>query len=125
LAATKQEIHAVIKVRSSNFAWFLSSIYVSPRIMERKILWGNLAQVASLHSLPWLLAGDFNEVLCSEDKFGGLPVNLRRSQLFSNCLDTCGMINLGFNGPRFTWSNLKEFSSFIQECLDRGFANAS
>jgi hypothetical protein len=72
-----------------------------------------------------LLAGDFNEVLCSEDKFGGLPVNLRRSQLFSNCLDTCGMIDLGFSGPRFTWSNLREFSSLIQERLDRGFANAS
>ena len=125
LAATEQEIHAVIKVRSSTFAWFLSSIYASPRIMEQKILWGNLAQVASLHSLPWLLAGDFNEVLCSEDKFGGLPVNLRRSQLFSNCLDTCGMIDLGFSGPRFTWSNLREFSSLIQERLDRGFANAS
>uniref|UniRef100_A0A2N9IFC0 CCHC-type domain-containing protein n=1 Tax=Fagus sylvatica TaxID=28930 RepID=A0A2N9IFC0_FAGSY len=102
LAATEQEIHAVVKVRSSNFSWLLSAIYASPRFLERKVLWDNLSQVASLHNLPWLLAGDFNEVLSSEDKFGGLPVNLRRSQLFSNCLNNCGMMDLGFHGPRFT-----------------------
>jgi hypothetical protein len=125
LAATEQEIHAVVKVRSSNFSWLLSAIYASPRFLERKILWDNLSQVASLHNLPWLLAGDFNEVLSSEDKFGGLPVNLRRSQLFSNCLNNCGMMDLGFHGPRFTWSNLREVRYLIQERLDRGFANAA
>jgi hypothetical protein len=115
LAATEQEIHAVVKVRSSNFSWLLSAIYASPRFLERKVLWDNLSQVASLHNLPWLLAGDFNEVLSSEDKFGGLPVNLRRSQLFSNCLNNCGMMDLGFHGPRFTWSNLREVRYLIQE----------
>ena len=125
LAATEQEIHAVIKVLASNFSWLLSSIYASPRLVERKILWNNLTQVASLHNLPWLLAGDFNEVLTSEDKFGGLPINLRKSSMFTNYLNTCGMIDLGFHGPRYTWSNLKEVRYLIQERLDRGFANAS
>jgi hypothetical protein len=108
LDATEQEIHAVIKVLASNFSWLLSSIYASPHLVERKILWNNLTQVASLHNLPWLLAGDFNEVLTSED----------------NCLNTCGMIDLGFHGLRYTWSNLREVRYLIQERLDRGFANA-
>jgi hypothetical protein len=125
LVATEQEIHAVIKVRSSNFSWLLSSIYASPRFRERKILWENLIHVASLHNLPWLLAGDFNEVLSSEEKFGGLPIKLRRSELFHSCLNDCGMIDLGFHGPRFTWSNLRNVGNLIQERLDRGFANAS
>ncbi len=54
-----------------------------------------------------MLAGDFNEVLSSDNKFGGLLVNLRRSNLFNKCLNACGMIDLGFHGPHFTWSNLK------------------
>ena len=67
---------------------------------------------------------DFNEILSSDDKFGGLPVNLRRSNLFNNCLNACSMIDLGFHGPHFTWSNLREVRYLIQERLDRGFANA-
>ena len=125
LAATEQEIHVFVKVLSSNFSWLLYSIYTSPCFLEHKVLWNNLSQVATLHNLPWLLVGDFNEVLSSEDKFGGLPVRLGRSQLFNNCLNDCGMIDLGFHGPRFTWSNLREVRYLIQECLDRGFANAA
>ena len=125
LACTEQEIHATVKVRSSNLSWLISSIYASPRVAERKFLWSNLVHTASLHHLPWLLLGDFNEVLCSDDKFGGLPVNFSRAFNFKYCLDTCGMIDLGFHGPRFTWSNLRELSDLIQERLDRCFANSS
>ena len=125
MASTEQEIHAVVKVLSSNLSWFLSAVYASPRFLERKLLWNNLSQVANLHHLPWLLLGDFNEVLCSEDKFGGRTVNLRRSQIFGNCLNNCGMLDLGFHGPRFTWSNLRDVVSLIQERIDRCFANVA
>ena len=35
LANTKQEIHAIVKIRSSNLYWLLSAIYASPRCAER------------------------------------------------------------------------------------------
>ena len=70
LSSTEQEIHASIKVHSSNLTWLISTIYASPRLAERQILWNNLKTVAQLHNLPWLMLGDFNEVLCGEDKFG-------------------------------------------------------
>ena len=34
------------------------------------------------------------------------------------------MVDLGFHGPRFTWVNKREVGHYIQERLDRGFANA-
>ena len=114
----------VVKVRALNSSWLLSSIYASPRLEERKLLWNNLASIAPLHELPWLLLGDFNELLSSGDKLGGYPINLRRFQLFKDCLDTCGMVDLGFYGPQFTWVNKREEGHFIRERLDRGFANA-
>ena len=52
LANTEQEIHVEVKVRSSNFAWLLSTIYASPRSEERCILWENLTKVAELHRMP-------------------------------------------------------------------------
>ena len=52
LSATEQEIHATVQVRDSNLTWLISPIYASPRLVERKILWSNLAKVAQLHNLP-------------------------------------------------------------------------
>lgn len=43
LAATEREIHATIKVCNSNLPWLISSVYESPRLVERKILWANLS----------------------------------------------------------------------------------
>ncbi|KAL0006096.1 hypothetical protein SO802_013657 [Lithocarpus litseifolius] len=71
LSNTKQEIHIMVKVRFSNATWVLSAVYASPRIAERQVLWNNLMKVADLHSLPWVIAGDFNEPLLDDDKFGG------------------------------------------------------
>nr|XP_023916835.1 uncharacterized protein LOC112028379 [Quercus suber] len=78
------------------------AIYASPRFAERKLLWENLITVASLHSMPSVMAGDFNEVLDGEDKFKGRRVNLSRAMKFQECLNNCRMIDLGFFGPRFT-----------------------
>ena len=125
LSSTEQEIHATVKVRDYDLTWLISPIYASPRIAERKILWENLTQVAQLHNMPWLLLGDFNEVLSSEDKFGGRSINLNRALDFKECLDTCSLLDLGFSGPKFTWSNLRQVSDLFLECIDRCFANPS
>ena len=34
-------------------------------------------------------------------------------------------MDMGFLGPRFTWTNFRNLSDLIQERLDRGFCNAS
>ena len=49
----------------------MSAVYASPRTEERNILWSNLTKVADLHNKPRIMAGDFNEPLIEEDKFGG------------------------------------------------------
>ena len=105
LSSTEQEIHATIKVCNSDSTWIISTVYASPRIMERKILWSNLSEMAKLHNLPWLLLGDFNETLYGIDKLGGRQVNLNRAIEFKDCLDSCNLIDLGFSRPKFTWSN--------------------
>ncbi|XP_065632987.1 uncharacterized protein LOC112028379 [Quercus suber] len=60
------------------------AIYASPRFAERKLLWENLITVASLHSMPSVMAGDFNEVLDGEDKFKGRRVQERINRVFVN-----------------------------------------
>ena len=125
MAKTEQEIHVEVRVRSSNLSWIFSAIYASPKSEERCILWENLAKVAELHSLSWVLAGDFNEPLIEEDKFGGKGVNVNRSLAFKDCLDRCNMVDMGFSGPRFTWTNKRDLNNLILERIDRFFMNPS
>ena len=70
-------------------------------------MWSNLAKIVQLENLPWLLLGDFNEVLYGEDKLGGRRVNLNRALEFKDCLNACNLLDLGFSGPKFTRSNLR------------------
>ena len=93
-------------------------MYASPRFAERHILWNNLIQTAGLHNLPWVVAGDFNEPLTEKDKFRGRAVTVNRSLLFKECLDKCNMIDIGFSGPRFTWTNRREIQALIQERIN-------
>ena len=111
-------------MHTSNLIWLISAIYASSRLAERHILWNNLKTVAQLHNLPWLMLGDFNKVLCGEDKFGGNQVNLNRALEFKKCLDDCNMIDLGFTGPKYTWANRRPITSLILERIDRCFANS-
>ena len=125
LASIEQEIHAVIKVHSSNLSWLITAIYASPRYRERRILWDNLIQVTTLHNLPWLVLGDLNEILSSENKLGGRPINIHRAMVFQQCLNSCNLLDLGFQGPKFTWVNERDFLALIQERIDHCFANSS
>ena len=101
----------MVKVCPLNSSWLLSFIYASPRLEEMKLLWNNLSSVAPLHYLPWL--GDFNELLSSNDKLGGNPLNPKQVQMLKECLDSCGMVYLRFHGPRFTRVNKREVGHFI------------
>ena len=125
LVLSEQEIHVLVKVTSSNFEFICTGIYASPRFHECCILWNNLKNVANLHNKPWAIAEDFNEVLVEEDKYRGRMISTNRSLLFKECLDTCNMVDLGFNGPRFTWTNRRDIFDLVQERIDRFFANPS
>ena len=113
LGNTEQEIHEVVKVRPLNTSWLFSIIYASLRISKRRILRNNLLSVSELNNFLWLLTGDFNEPLVSSDKYGGRAVNIKNSLQFKECLDRCNMVDLGFSGPRYTWTNKRGINGLI------------
>ncbi|KAJ7946651.1 reverse transcriptase [Quillaja saponaria] len=115
----EQEIQAMVKVRHSNFSWLFSGIYASPKFSKRLFLSNNLIEVSDRLNLPWLLAGDFNEILRPIDKIGGRNINWNRAKFYNNCMDHYNLIDLGFSGPRHTWSNHREDGSLILIRIDR------
>lgn len=123
LGFTQQEIHALIEVRNSKQKWLLSAVYASPRFNERELLWENLETIAVETKWPWLVTGDFNELLFQEEKRGGNHISLNKSLRFADMISNCALMDLGFVGPKFTWSNLGGIRNHIQERLDRVLAN--
>ncbi|KAI5683253.1 hypothetical protein M9H77_04481 [Catharanthus roseus] len=71
--------------------------------------------------IPWLILGDFNQVLTREDKQGGLTHHLQYVHHLWDTIETCSWIDLGFSGPAFTWTNSREGEFNIMERTDRGF----
>lgn len=50
--------------------YMLSVIYVAPHYVVRSSLWGYLKALGMLIDVPWLLVGDWNQVLLPKDKRG-------------------------------------------------------
>lgn len=75
------------------------------------------------YNLPWLIGGDFNEVLEEKEKFGGLLVRNNRIDKFAKCLNHCKLIDLGYQGSHFTWTNKQRHGYTVLERLDRFLAN--
>ncbi|XP_024158077.2 uncharacterized protein LOC112165700 [Rosa chinensis] len=68
--------------------------------------------------MPWMLIGDFNELVSSADKNGGSFTG--KFGGLRNWINRNAMIDMGFQGSCFTWSNNR-----VKERLDRGFCNCS
>ncbi|XP_019246277.1 PREDICTED: uncharacterized protein LOC109225925 [Nicotiana attenuata] len=127
VSTTPQGIHAMVKVLPDHTPWLFSAIYASNVLANRKLLWESLVTISKSYPNNWFLGGDFNEVLKARDKFGGNPINPSRSNLFWDCLNECNLLDLGYKGNKFTWTNkrYKNKTSLILERIDRCFANES
>lgn len=98
--------------------WLLSIIYASPQPLLRDQLWQYIAQLGTFVQIPWVLAGDCNQPLVDADKIGGRPINSGRAAKLRAALDVGSLIDLGFQGPRFTWTNGRIGAACIRERID-------
>ncbi|KAL2926353.1 hypothetical protein RDABS01_011626 [Bienertia sinuspersici] len=72
---------------------------------------------------PWLCGGDFNLMLMSSKKKGGNGFKVNEAETFRDAIESCHMMDLGFNGHEFTWTNNRAGDHNVQERLDRFLAN--
>ena len=86
--------------------------------------WNKLRGLNNRSSIPWICAGDFNEISRQDEKLGGALRGHNQMQNFRDVIDECGFIDLGFEGPKFTWSKHFSDGHSIWERLDRGLVNS-
>lgn len=99
----------------------LSVVYASPTLGTCLLFWEHPCSFASSHCLSWTLIGDFNEVVNSSKKFEAALTN--QSRLFTDFLDSCHFMDLGFEGPQFTWIGKYPNGGIILERLNKALCN--
>jgi hypothetical protein len=98
--------------------WRLTGIYGEPHWEDKYKTWNGIRHLHAQSSLPWVLIGDFNEILYSHEKEGGNPRPQQFMQAFRDVLYDCNLEDLGFSGDKFTWRGGR-----ICERLNRALAN--
>ncbi|KAG5598514.1 hypothetical protein H5410_029884 [Solanum commersonii] len=74
---------------------------------------------------PWCSVGDFNVITSIEEKLRGVPYNMRKRLEFIDVIEACGLLDLGFSGQKFTWSNKRGINHKIWKRLDRAMISDS
>lgn len=67
--------------------------------------WELIRGLGGSPSMPWLLAGDFNEVLFKAEKNRGNACDFSSISDFKNALEESRLKDLGCSRHLFTWSN--------------------
>ncbi|KAL5752459.1 hypothetical protein ACOSQ2_022966 [Xanthoceras sorbifolium] len=116
---TKGHIDSIIK-DEFGARWRFTGFYGEPKHNMRVHSWSLMRRLKGMCNLPWLICGDFNEVLRDNEKLGGVLRSYGAMPQFREVLDDCGLIDMGFKGSKFTWHNRQSNGDTIMERLDRG-----
>ena len=114
-------IDAVIN-KNERDEWRFTGFYGEPDVAKRNEAWAKLKSLNNNQNIPWLCVGDYNEITRQEEKRGGALRSFNQMQLFRDLIDECGLMDLGFVGPKYSWSKHFESGQSIWERLDKGLA---
>ncbi|XP_058092497.1 uncharacterized protein LOC131238936 [Magnolia sinica] len=98
--------------------------YKSARVLRRS-LWTDLALLSSSVQGPWAVCGDFNAVVADLERRSRRVVDRASSIEFADAINSAGLLDTGFSGSQFTWSNNQSGNARVWARLDRVLINAS
>ncbi|WMV30180.1 hypothetical protein MTR67_023565 [Solanum verrucosum] len=97
----------------------ITFVYAKCKDHLRRPLWDRMLFQAADSNKPWCSVGDYNVITTIEEKLGGVPYNMRKSLEFIATIEACGLLDLGFNGQKYTWSNNRGITQRVWKRLDR------
>jgi exonuclease III len=119
----QNQISCLVTSHPAPCSWMISCVYAPHTSTSRSIFWSELAQLGNSFGGAWLLLGDFNAILSSVEKCGGRRFGSSSHSDFVDFVHSNALVDLGYVGNKFTWSNHRMGSANIRERLDRGLAN--
>ncbi|GKD43290.1 ribonuclease H-like domain-containing protein [Tanacetum coccineum] len=126
LAQSDQVMHLSVRSLLDDKLMYVSVIYkeISPK--TRAKLWRNLCDHMSIAgNEPWVLLGDFNVILKSNENSNGLNVRSEGTQDFRECFDCLGIVDINISGLFYTWiQKMKNPKLGVSKKLDRIMGNS-
>ncbi len=116
-------IDAILHVLGTR-EWHFTGFYGHPETAKRCDSWTLLKRLKRYDDMPWLVAGDFHEILKSTEKSGRLERHWYQMETFRQALSDCTLQDMGFQGNKYTWWNGRYGADCVYERLDRGVCTA-
>ncbi|XP_062118180.1 uncharacterized protein LOC133831781 [Humulus lupulus] len=119
---TSQMIHCIAQTSQNTEKFHIAFVYGFNEVGGREVLWQDLKDLKSNIDEPWMIVGDFNEIL-NYDERAGSKNHKKPSDSFKECVMYCQMEDLKFSGCFFTWNNKKKPEERIFSKIDRALVN--
>ncbi|RVW81652.1 Transposon TX1 uncharacterized 149 kDa protein [Vitis vinifera] len=88
--------------------WRVTGFYGFPDRSQRHLSWNLLQSLYSTSSLPWCCLGDFNDIVCNEEKRGSVPHPPWLIRGFREAISDCQLQDLPLKGYPFTWERAQQ-----------------
>ena len=117
-------ILALVVNKITNVEFVLACVYGDRHHCHTNLIWDHVLNFVNDNiGKPIVCFGDLNDIMCDTETTS-LNVNKNRMRAVNNYVKQCGLFDLGFSGPAYTWTNMRFSSRPIFERLDRCLANA-
>lgn len=111
--------------KNTKTEWRFIGFYGEPETFKEHKTWSKLRGLNKRPNLPWICADDFNKIMKLVEKLGWALSNHNHMQLFTDMIDECGFMDLGYMSTNFTWSKHFEDGHSIWERLDKALATSN
>ncbi|KAL6195625.1 hypothetical protein ACLB2K_031243 [Fragaria x ananassa] len=108
----------VVITEQNNHPWRFTGIYGQPKVEKRYLTWALIKNLKDKCGYPWVLGGDFNEIVSLQEKEGGLMRRSRQMESFQQTITDCSLRSMHASGPCFTWRRVRHGVE-VKEKLDR------
>ena len=96
-------------------------VYASPQYSKPTLIWDHLTSIRSNILDPWLLVGDFNEIVMPTEMRGRKFI-ATRGDLMMAMIDACSLIDIEATGMKYTWYR-KQVGNVTTKRLDRALVD--
>ncbi|KAL9682674.1 hypothetical protein QQ045_014479 [Rhodiola kirilowii] len=117
---SKSHVDAIFQGRDK----FRFTLFYGEPVCGNRRSWELLARLSLQFNLPWVVMGDFNEVVSLKEVWGrGGRLNWQMAN-FRQALEECHLADLGYVGSPFTYSNRRKGNDEMRGRLDRAVGNS-
>ncbi|GJY17397.1 uncharacterized protein Tco_0388888, partial [Tanacetum coccineum] len=124
ISQTDQVMHVLLLIKADQKAFYCSFVYAGNDYRHRRELWRNLCvHKQSVTDKPWVLMGDFNAALNTEDTFfGSSDINIAMRE-FRECVETIEVGDVNSTGLHYTWNQKPKADTGMLRKIDRVLSN--